>query len=431
MGLQADRMVEALTRRGTAIAARGISLVLNLCLAVVIARLVGPAASGAFFLAYATANLAGMIGRSGTDVWAMKTLPPMFHAGRTQEFANELKSLRRQSWLGSGVAGMALLLFAVALLVIDRDNMFAWSLLFVAPSVPIVSAAILNSSALRASNKISLGAFAEVGMSQGIVIVGLLAVSRLTDVPETLPAVLYALATAITLAASHRWTSSALPPDAWSEARASPIERPQQRAMLHMMTSGVLFFLMTSMPLFILGLASTSDEVGIYNAATRAATVLAIIPALQVTYLIPRVSRTMGEGDTHQTNVYLRRAVRQASVVMSVALVVILVGADTIMGIFGEDFSSGKTVLVILALGQALVIALGNVNPIMSLVGLERASARIMAVLVAVTAIPMAIASSQLGAGGVAATYVIAMVIYSVTCNILLRKRVGISCQLG
>ena len=139
----------------------------------------------------------------------------------------------------------------------------------------------------------------------------------------------------------------------------------------------------------------------------------------------------MGDGDTHLTNVYLRRAVRQASVVMAVALVAILVGADKVMAVFGEDFSSGRSVLVILALGQALVIALGNVNPIMSLVGLERASARIMAILVGVTAIPMAIASSQFGAGGVATTYVIAMVVYSVTCNALLRKRVGILCRLG
>ena len=67
-------MIKAILARGH-IVARGTTLGLNLLLAIVVARLFGASASGEFFLALTAVNFAGMVGRLGTESYAVKILP--------------------------------------------------------------------------------------------------------------------------------------------------------------------------------------------------------------------------------------------------------------------------------------------------------------------------------------------------------------------
>jgi O-antigen/teichoic acid export membrane protein len=238
----------------------------------------------------------------------------------------------------------------------------------------------------------------------------------------------YTISAAVTAVISWAWTRRSIPHGQGSGAGAVTESAGVKMAMLHMMGSSVLFFVLTSSPLFVLGIFATAREVGYYNAAARLSTLIALIPALQTTYLIPRLARHLTERDLARANAVLRRAVRQAALLSVAVAIVMLTFAGHIVAIFGNDFSAATPTLIVLVIGQVVIITLGNVNPIMAIAGLERRSLLLVILVLALGVIPMLGAASVMGAVGVAMVYVLMSVAYALTCDVLLRNKVGIKC---
>jgi O-antigen/teichoic acid export membrane protein len=418
-----------LVRARLPLLARGTSLLLNAIMAVVIARLFGAAASGEFFLAFATINFVGMLGRLGADLQAIKVLPGLFH---TQQFAAlwaELDWLRRYCRIGSSFAGTIAAAFGIGLWLSDISPAVGINLAILSISVPLSSASILESAALRSADRLSLGAFAETGLSQGLAIIFLLVSTQVFHAGAIAISICYVLSAVCTAAISRSWTRRAIPRVAAIGDIGRNTSSPAVRlAMLHMMGSSVLFFVLTSIPLFVLGIAATPRDVGLYNAATRVSTLIALIPALQTTYLIPRFARSLAGGDQASANRMLRRAARQATILTVLLAVGVMFFADTVLGVFGGDFVEARTTLSVLLVGQVVIVALGNVNPIMAVVGLERSSILFVAIALAAGIIPMAYAAAVGGAAGSALVFVLLSVAYAVACDVRLQKELGIRC---
>ena len=409
--------------------ARASSLLLNALMAVVIARLFGAAASGAFFLAFAAINFAGMIGRLGTDMQVIKTVPGLFHGGKLDLLWREMDWLRRYCLQGSLAAGVITATIGLVLWATGASPEVGIPLAILSISVPFSSRAIVESAALRSANRLSRGAFAETGLSQGLTIL-LLLVSAVAFHPGgvAIP-VCYSIATVGTSIVARIWTKNAIQRTMQQSIEVGFRPPPGLRAaMLHMMGSSVLFFALTSTPLFVLGIFATVRDVGLYNAATRVSTLVAIIPALQTTYLVPRVSRTVAVHDIEAANVVLRRAARQASGVTVLLGVGILLFASPILGIFGSDFANAQATLMVLLIGQMAISSLGNVNPVMSVVGLERPSVVYVGIALAAGLVPMAFVAVYWGAAGVALVFVLVSIAYAIACGALLQRRLGIRC---
>jgi O-antigen/teichoic acid export membrane protein len=421
-------MIAALVRK-LPVAARGITLLLNAVLAVVLGRIFGAEASGEFFLAFAAVNLAGMIGRLGSDGWAIKVLPSLAHDGRSSQFWLELHALRRICLRGS--VGVALIAFlgGITLLALFPAADVGPHLMVLSVSIPFACAAILESAALRSAGRISKGAFAETGLSQGLTIVSILVISLVIDAPPIAISIAYTLSAILTAVLARTWTRSAVPT---SEEAVGPLSSLGNfRSMVFIMGSSVLFFLLASSPLFALGIAGSAREVGLYNAAARSSTLISLIPALQTIYLIPRVARAFSSGDIDDVNAQLRRAARQASALALASAVLMLVFSEPITRIFGDDFAGSQPTLIALVVGQALVVMVGNVNPLMAITGLERTSLHV-AIAVVVIGVPlMLVGAALIGALGVALAFTASTLAYSVWSAVLLRSRLGIRCYVN
>ena len=337
--------------------------------------------------------------------------------------------LRRYCLRGSLAAGVVMATVGVVLWTTGASREVGIPLAVLAISIPFSSRAILDSAALRSANCLARGAFAETGLSQGLAIL-LLLVSEVTFHPGGLAIpVCYSIATVGTSVVARMWTKNAIQRTTRQSIKVSFCPPPGMRvSMLHMMGSSVLFFALTSIPLFVLGIFAAVRDVGLYNAATRVSTLVAIIPALQTTYLVPRISRAVAVHDVEGANVMLRRAARQASGVTVILGVGILLFASPILTLFGTDFAQAKATLMVLLIGQMAIASLGNVNPVMSVVGLERPSVVYVAIAVAVGLLPMACAAVYWGAAGVALAFVLMTIAYASACGVLLQKRIGIRC---
>jgi O-antigen/teichoic acid export membrane protein len=412
------------------VAARGSSLIANALMAIVVARLFGVAASGEFFLALTVVNVAGMVGRLGTDMRAIKVLPAMFHDRSYAEVFRELGWLRKYCRWGSVGAAAIVIILGALLFQSNLNQAVGLNLVVLAASVPFASSAILDSSALRSANRFSRGAFAETGLTQGITLILLLGLAQFTHLSPISAAGTYLVSSVLTAALARVWVLRSMPARSSTRDSSERFERKgdARSAMFHMMWSSVLFYVLTSSALFALGVLSQPREIGLYNAATRVSTILAVIPALQVTYLIPRVARALSGGDIPLVNSMLRRAARQATALTVVAGAIICVFSNQVIGVFGSGFAEARSTLIVLLIGQAALAALGNVNPLMAVVGLERRSVVLAAGALMVGAVPLLLAASSGGSSGVAITYIAMSLAYSIACVLFLRSRLGIKC---
>ncbi|WP_411701473.1 lipopolysaccharide biosynthesis protein [Conyzicola sp.] len=422
-------MIQALTAR-LPIAARALTLVLNAALAVVIGRLFGATESGEFFLAFAIVNLGGMLGRLGSENLAIKLLPALFSTGKFDDFWAELRWLRRVCLWGSITIATLLLGVGLGWIAFGPSGNIGIHLAILSISVPFTCLAILHSSALRSAERISMGAFAETGLSQGVTILALVGISIFAAVPSAAISVYYTCASILTAVVSVVWTHRSVPKPT-TEIRPVTKTGAEVRSMLQMMGSSMLFFLLSTGPLYALGIAGSVREVGLYNAAARSSTVISLIPALQTTYLVPRVARALASGDLVNANSQLRRATRIGSALGITLALIMIAFSGPITQVFGDDFEGSRPTLLVLVIGQSLILLIGNVNPIMSIAGLERSSL-VLAFVTVVFAIPlMLIAAALGGAVAVAGVFIVATICYSLSSALLLSSRLGVRCFIS
>ncbi|WP_403022476.1 lipopolysaccharide biosynthesis protein [Salinibacterium sp. GXW1014] len=419
-------MIRALMARGPLLA-RAITLGLNLLLAVVVARLFGASASGEFFLAFTLVNFAGMLGRLGTENYAVKVLPRLLHSAEVRRAGDILKALRRRCAWGTAVAALAMTGAGLSTWWVTGSD-FGLHLAMLAISIPFASFAILNSVVLRSAERVSRGAFAETGLTQGLTIVVVLVASAFTDLSPIFVSIAYVCSSVATGLISRVWVRGAARWQSGMPYDRSVIQRTESMSMLTMMGSSVLFFALASTPLFAVGIASSPREAGVFNAAARFGNLIALIPALQTTYLIPRVARGLELNDSLAVSQQLRLASRQATIASVVVASLMIVLSEQLVRLFGAGFEEASTALVVFAIGHAVIASLGQVNPIMAIAGLERQSMSLVMGSLAVGIPAMIIAAAFGGASAVAGAFMLVSIAYSLACSILLYKRVGIKC---
>lgn len=130
--------------------------------------------------------------------------------------------------------------------------------------------------------------------------------------------------------------------------------------------------LMGVVPTLVLGILGNSAEVGIFSAALRTAGLVSLVLIAGNSILGPKFSVLYRNGDM-QT---LDRVVRQGALMMTLmalpAILVFLLFPEWIMGWFGGEFVTGANMLVIMALGQLVNVMTGSVGVLLMMTGKEK-----------------------------------------------------------
>jgi len=180
-------------------------------------------------------------------------------------------------------------------------------------------------------------------------------------------------------------------------------------------------------PLFLLGIWGTSEDAGIYGAATRVAMLVTFFLTAMNTVIAPKFAELYTKGEIQTLGRLARRFALLITLAASPLFLVLIFAGDWVMGLFGPDFVRGGTALAILAVGQAVSTMTGSVGFLLMMTGHERDSrnASILSLLLmtgcAVVLIP---AYGLIGAAISSAAALMTMNIYSV---IVIRKRIGIT----
>lgn len=138
------------------------------------------------------------------------------------------------------------------------------------------------------------------------------------------------------------------------------------------------WFLFTQTDLWIVGMFTSTEEVGIYGIASRLASLIAISLGAFSTIIPPIIASVHTAGDHKE----LRRVVREStrwilSTAVPIILIFVLEGKLILELAYGEKFANGYTVLMILSIGQLINAGSGLVGYLLQMTGEHRTFMRI------------------------------------------------------
>jgi O-antigen/teichoic acid export membrane protein len=195
------------------------------------------------------------------------------------------------------------------------------------------------------------------------------------------------------------------------------------RSMLPLSLLSGMQIINTQADVVMLGLFTTSEEVGVYRAATQGAMLVVFFLSAINLVIAPYISQLSTAGKKEQLQRLATTSARATLLAAApVAAAFVLFGEPILSIVFGEEFAPGHVPLAILCVGQLVNAAAGSVGMLLNMSGHERDTARGVAVATVTNVILNLILVPRLGMTGAAIATAVTLVIW----NALLCRQVWV-----
>ena len=334
---------------------------------IVVARTLGASEAGLFFFGFTLITLLAGIARMGLD----NSLVRFISSEHSQNNLSGVYGVYRKSMLwavGLSLLVMCLLIMLNQPLTSHIFNLpgFGSVLWIMAFALPLVALYTLHAQALQGLKRIAKAMLTLNVTVPVLVLLGLLLLP--VDTADG-TAWVYVGACAIALLLSWLWWRNSAPEP---PARASFETSQLLSSCLPLW--GVMLFSQAIMwsSQVMLGVWATATDVALFASAQRTAMLTSFVLVAVNSIAAPKFAAMHRQGDM----IGLRRTALMSVRLMLLAAVPLvlfmLLFPEWLMGLFGEEFKSAATVLMILTLGQFVNIATGSVGFLLSMTGHER-----------------------------------------------------------
>jgi O-antigen/teichoic acid export membrane protein len=147
---------------------------------------------------------------------------------------------------------------------------------------------------------------------------------------------------------------------------------------LPMMLTGSVFFLLNWTDNLLLGIFRTEAEVGIYDSAFKIASASAIVLMGLNSIQAPSFSELFAKNKIRELNRQVQQGTRIIFLITLPFTILLFVFGEEILGLFGDEFRSAKTALLILAFGNFVSCISGSVGILLQMTGHQRPYNRII-----------------------------------------------------
>jgi O-antigen/teichoic acid export membrane protein len=410
----------------------GISVVaqlLALGLQLLFARLLGPVEFGIYSFVFAGLGLCLILAKFGLDSTLVR-LTAQFSAQR--DFGR-LLGLVRLARIAGPVLGV--LVGVVALVVITyvgqpESTAMYQSLVVGALLLPLAALSELTAAALRGLRRVVValggdGVVRPCVAGAGILMVAVIAPQRLSGAA----ALLTLLAGTI---ASLMVTSIVLNrelPDVVAVADSVDRRRYLRTATSLMLASGFLVA-MYSLDTVMLGALADTTAAGFYSVASRIALLVLFVMNAAQTVAAPMLAAASGAQESGELRGLVRTLNGLAILAAVPASLVLLLGADVFLSMFGDEFRAAAPALRILVLAQLLNVFTGPTGMVLSMTGQERSLVFLLLGALGINALLNLLWIPAYGVVGAAASALVAHAAWNIAGAWLIRWRLAIDITL-
>lgn len=395
---------------------------------VVVARILGAEGAGLYFLALAITTISSVVGRVGLDNALLR-----FIATRaSHEDWEGVKGVHalgiRIVILASGALAVAMFLTApwISSGVFNKPELsepLRWMSLSILP----FSLLNLQAESFKGLNHVSA---AMAVQSIGVPLTGLMLIVPLAHLAGVLGvATTYALSTSLVAIVSlFAWRRATVPYGAiagrfsfkelWNSCR--PLWG------VSILNGAILPW----MPLFLLGVWATSEDVGIYGAALRVSMLVSFFLVSINNIVAPKFASLFVRGDIETLGIVARRSAILLMLFASPLLLLMLLAGDKIMGLYGPNFSEGSIVLAILAIGQMVNAFCGPAGNLLTMTGYEHKLRNSTLVALVVLAVVSILMIPLYGMEGAAVATAMSVIVNNLSAVFYVRHSIGIAYPL-
>ena len=383
----------------------------SLLMAIAATRSLSQVEAGHFFTMFAVSVAASTAGRFGTDTEALKA------AASNALDTGALSSLLRICT--SRLACACILVYPASSYVLGTQY---WSWNTAALAFPTAAAtltsglAVFLGSALRGAHHISRGILVETAIAHtgtALLAFG----STFSTASGALWA--YSLCNLFAAGIGAIWirdvTGTATP-------RPIPHGLSAETSRAALAGTATLFYCLTYAPVLTLGFTGNPEASASFSVAARVANLINLIPVIQNSYITPMIARAYARCDSDAINKISTRASRRAIMFALPIATIFSIFPQVVTFLFGPQYADSSSAMQILALGAALTIYFGPVNPILMTTGRELLAVGLAAALLLITIVGIATASATAGLTEVAAVSATASITYAAVTSIALAR---------
>ena len=420
---------EVVAGAGLAFSLKVVAAGLTFAFNVVLARLLGAADTGVFFLALTVTTVGAVVGKGGLDLAMLRFVSGSASVGDWSAVKGVYATGLRAAFICSSAAAVAIFLVApwlgASLFSEPRlTTLLRWMCVSIVPSALYLIHAELLKGLRRIVEAIAvMGVIAPlISVLSALVLIPRWGIRGATAATVTASLVTLAFGIVFWRRATPqlrglvgRFELSAL----WRSARP-----------LWGVALSQLVFQWSS--LLMLGIWASKADVGVFGAAARTAMLTSFVLVAFNSVLAPRFAALHRQGDTAG----LRRTVKSATMLMTIlatpVLLVFLLLPRAIMGVFGPQFApEGALLLGIMAVGQFVNVSTGGVGILLVMTGNERAMRDISTVSAALHVVLGAALILRWGALGAALATATSVALQNILLVVTAKRRLGIMVMPG
>ena len=407
---------------------------------VLLARLLSPAALGAYFLVQSVAVFSGFVGAMGLGPTACRIIAECSVRGSMMRLRSSIQRIAVLTFCGTVGVGVVLAsglgdwlgesLFDSPSLVSSGTLMGAWACLL---GVQVVVAELYRGIGRIGFATLVGGVLSAVfsTITFGVVFI----VAGSTSLHVMISLAIASVGTSLALAASGilRWCQLNVSCRA-SGTRLISESQAQCDTTVELLSvsfpiliSSLGAVILPNIGLWILGVLATDQSVAVFGASVRLITLVALPLGALNAAIPPLVAELRSGSRRERLEGVARSGATIAAIPSLVVIAVFLAFPGPLMGlIYGEYFATAGSVLFILSIGQITNILAGSCSTILIHTGHQRDVMKISAMtlcLVVLSGVPLA---HQYDVNGLAVAYAIGLTVQNIVSVIVVRRRIGI-----
>ena len=398
---------------------------LNLAIAIFLARALGPKGYGIYAFAYAQISLLAIPAQMGLPTLVMREVA-RYHLKK--EWGN-LKGILRRANQAVVIFSALLVMGAIVVVWFLNGGMIttqmetsAWALLL----VPLISLGKIRAAALRGFNKVVLGQLPEMLFLPALLLLFICIALWQGNLTPPKAMGLHGLAAGFAFVIGLILLQRAIP---LPLNHALPTYKTKDwfNSILPLSLISGMQVINSQAAIVILGFFASSEDVGLYRAAFQAANIVSLSLIAINAVIAPQITRLYHEDDKERLQ---RMVTWSARVILAVSLplatILIFFGELILKLVFGDGYVDGSTVLIILCLGQLINAAMGSVSLLLNMTGHERDTAKGLMIAAISNILLNLILIPSFGIEGAAAATALSLAGWNILLNRQVKRRIGV-----
>ncbi len=400
---------------------RGLGPISSFVLMFLLARILGAEASGAFYLSITMMTLLSILAKFGFDTALQRFAGIAAQQGDWARVKGIYKQAMLICFLLSALIAVALLYLSPLLApVVLKNSDYSTILKIINISIIPFSLLGIQAAMLKAMAKPAWGGFIEVAALPTLTVL-LVSILSIFSAFTVLSVSFCYLAAAIATALLGSWVVfRSFPP---SETISTVTTNTLLSSCIPLTLIELMNYGMLWTPFLFLGVFSDAAEAGSYNVAYRLSAQLGLLIIVISSITAPRFAAYHDANDMDGFMQLAQHSTRMLVLTGIIPVLVFMIWPGLILMLFGRDFTTANSSLVILAFGQFFNLATGPVGYLLAMTGNEKVLRNILGITTLLTVVLSASLIPKLGAPGAAWAVSIAMIFNNLICCQQVKKR--------